>query len=100
MTRDSRLREYANPVRRGNWNGAASDKANLDRWSERASENSKVAPRAKGGAMKLPDTDKMDVHSTADAPRRDKDADARAVAKADKNFAGDVSFMAGVRRQA
>ncbi|MGM4870665.1 hypothetical protein AB7645_05490 [Bradyrhizobium sp. 956_D2_N1_5] len=100
MGRLERLKEYANPRRRENWDGETCDKANLDRWSERAAENSKLAPRARGGAMKLADTDKMDLHSTSDAPRRDKDADKRAVAKADTNTDGGSSFMRSVRRQA
>jgi hypothetical protein len=29
MTRESRLKEYANPTRAGNWNGAGRDQANL-----------------------------------------------------------------------
>lgn len=115
MTRNSRLRQYANPSRRGNWDGESSDKANLDRWSDRASENSKPAPRARSGPMKLPDTGKMNLGSTSDAAsnggkitagaesgvgRLQKAADVRGAAKADKNFAGEVSYMAGVRRQA
>ncbi len=100
MSRVERVKEYANPRRRENWNGE-STAANISRWADRASANSKIAPRAKGGEMRLPDTDKMDLHSTSDAPRRDKDVDKRAMAKADKNHLVDASpFMKDVRRNA
>ncbi|WP_426418477.1 hypothetical protein [Bradyrhizobium genosp. A] len=98
MSRLDRLREYANPSRRENWDGESNDKANLDRWSKRASENSKLAPRAKGGEIKLPDTGSdVSLHDTEAKPRG---GDARAVAKADKNVVGDSSYLAGIRRNA
>jgi hypothetical protein len=99
MGRLERLKEYANPRRRENWDGESCDKANLDRWSERAIENSKLAPRARGGEIKLPDTD-VSLHNTAAKPRRDKDVDKRAVAKADTNADDGSSFMRGIRRNA
>lgn len=96
MSRQDRLKDYAKPRSLA----GTHDKALIQPWIDRASENSKLAPRARKGEMKLPDTEKMDLHSTSDAPRHDKDTDKRAVAKADKNFVGDSSYMAGVRRQA
>ncbi len=50
MSLEDRLRQYANPRSRANWQGASRDKANLTRWSERAAENSKIAPRARSGS--------------------------------------------------
>jgi hypothetical protein len=99
MGRRERLKEYANPVAKRNWVGESCDKANLDRWSERATENSKRAPRARGGEIKLPDTD-VSLHDTAAKPRRDKDVDKRAVARADTNTDDGSSFMRGIRRNA
>lgn len=43
---EQRLKEYSDPMRGPH--GSASWKPNLDFWSERATENSQIAPRAKG----------------------------------------------------
>jgi hypothetical protein len=99
MSRLDRLKEYANPVSRDNWRGAGRDQANIDRWSERAEENSDCAEhRAKGGKVALPDTDKPDLHKTDAPPRRNPKVDARMEAKADTNYVG--SYLRDVRRQA
>ncbi|MCP3382858.1 hypothetical protein NLM31_21050 [Bradyrhizobium sp. CCGUVB4N] len=111
MSRLDRLREYSRPTRRENWDGESCDKANLDRWSQRATENSKVAPRARGGAMRLPDTDsdgrggKITAGAESGVGRLQKaahaDKDARAAAKADTNHASSESdYLASIRRQA
>jgi hypothetical protein len=101
MSSIDRLKEYAKPLRRANWQGAGRDQANIDRWSDRATEQSKIAPRASGGEVKLPDTGKqMDIRSTTTAPRAARKADARMVAKDDENFVGSSAFMAGIRRNA
>ena len=101
--RAKRLKGYANPSRRENWDGESCDKANLDRWSARAAENSKVAPRARGGAMKLPDTGKMSRHDTASkmtAGAESGEGRIQKAAKADTNHAGDSSYLRGIRRNA
>jgi hypothetical protein len=100
MSRVERCKEYANPRRRENWDGE-STAANISRWSERAADNSKIAPRAKGGEIKLPDTGgDAALHDTAAKPRRARETDARMVAKDDLNTDGGSSFMRGIRRNA
>lgn len=100
MSRVERCKEYANPRRRANWDGE-STAANISRWSDRAAENSKVAPRARGGEMRLTETGgDVALHDTGGAPRKDAGVDARMVAKADTNTDGGSSFMRGVRRNA
>jgi len=99
MSRLERLREYANPMKGPH--GAASAQENIDHWSARATENSKLAPRAKGGKMDLPSTGKrMNLRSTEMKPKASRNADARAKAMADTNIVGDSSYMRGVRRDA
>jgi hypothetical protein len=101
MTRTDRLKEYAKPLRAANWQGAGRDQENIDRWSQRAADESKIAPRAPGGEMKLPNTGRqMDVRSTTTAPREARNVDKRMVAKDDMNNVGDSAFLRGVRRQA
>jgi hypothetical protein len=100
MSSIDRLKEYQKPNRKGNWNGAASDQANIDRWSARASENSKIAPRASDGEMKLPSTGKMDVRDTGMGPKVSRKVDARMAAKQNPNFVGETSYMRGIRRDA
>lgn len=73
--------------------GASRDPANLKYWSDRAEANSKIAPRARSGEMRLPDTD-----SGSGVPwKNSHKGDMRATAKADKNDVG-ASFMPGTRR--
>ncbi|RXH15224.1 hypothetical protein [Bradyrhizobium guangzhouense] len=101
MSRADRLKEYANPRRRENWDGESCDKANLDRWSDRAEANSKVALRARCGEIKLCDTGgDVSLHDTEAKPRRDAGVDARMSAKADSNTDGGSSYMRGIRRNA
>ena len=100
MSSIDRLKEYAKPNRRGNWKGEASDQANIDRWTTRAAENSKIAPRASDGEMKLPSTGKMDVRDTGMGPKVSRKVDARMAAKQNSNFVGESSYMRGIRRDA
>jgi hypothetical protein len=101
MSRLERLKEYSKPTRAANWDGPGRDQANIDRWSERATENSALAPRAKGGEVSLPDTGKWtELRDTAAAPREARKADARMVAKDDLNTSGDSPYLRGIRRQA
>jgi len=97
MSRLERLKEYADPTKGPH--GAASAQENLDHWSARATENSKIAPRAKGGEMKLPSTGKaMGTRDTSMRPKASRNADARAAAKADTNIVGDSDYLRGIRR--
>jgi hypothetical protein len=93
MSRLDRLKEYA--AERGP-KGASRDQANLDHWERRASENSKIAPRATNKSMELPSTGEVKLRPTSMAPSRK--GDARAEAKSDLNFVGSGSFMPKVRR--
>jgi hypothetical protein len=100
MSSLDRLKQYEKPLRAGNWQGSSRDESNISRWSNRATAESKIAPRARGGEMKLPSTGKQtELRDTSMSPRAARNADARMVAKDDKNFVGDSSYMAGVRRQ-
>ena|SRR5258708_29066355 len=99
MSRLDRLKEYSNPMR--GQPGAGRDEKNLEYWADRAKENSRLAPRASDGEMKLPSTGKRtDLRDTAAAPRQSRNADARAVAKRDLNIAGDSQYLRGIRRGA
>jgi hypothetical protein len=96
MSRQDRLKEYSKPTRAGNWNGSSRDQADLDRWSNRATEQSQCAPRASDGPMKLPST-KVNQRDSAMAPYRPRTnvgTDAT-----EMNVEGDSPFMRDVRRQ-
>jgi hypothetical protein len=79
--------------------GASTEK-NLDLWSDRAKENSKLAPRA-AETMHLESTGKkMALRDTGTRPYRSRDEDAALkAAKADANHVGSM-YMRGVRRDA
>jgi hypothetical protein len=70
--------------------------ANVDYWSKRAETNSKLAPRASNGPMRLPDK----------APRpnvkalfyKSEGVAMRSDAKADKNMVGSTPYMRSARR--
>jgi hypothetical protein len=98
--RTERLREYAKPLRRENWQGAGRDQANIDRWSERASQNCDGADhRASSGEVQLPSTGKrQEVRDTAMSPRTSRKVDAAMRGKDDLNFVGSSPFMRDVRR--
>jgi hypothetical protein len=94
-----RLREYAKPTREGNWQGASRDQANIDRFSERASEESRLAPRGRDGSIELPATGKsMANRDTSMSPRTSRKIDAAMSGRDDLNHVGS-SYMAGTRRQ-
>jgi hypothetical protein len=96
-TRQSRLEEYADP--NSGWHGCSRDGKYIERWIERASANSQIAPRARDGEVKLPSTGKkMELRDTEMRPRVSRSVDARMVDKGDKNHVGDSSYMRGVRR--
>lgn len=90
MPRQNRLQEYKSMK---GPDGASRDPANLKYWSDRAEQNSAVAPRAKGGEMKLPDTDR----GGGVAWKASHEGNMRAAGKRDKNDIGST-FMPNVRR--
>lgn len=52
--------------------GQSRDKSALRFWADRAERNSAIAPRARSGEMRLPDTGgKVRLQSTAAPPRRE-----------------------------
>lgn len=95
MSRQDRLKEYAKPLRAANWQGAGRDQANIDRWSARAAENSKIAPRATDGPMKLPSTkvNQRDTSMKPYQPRTNYGTDAM-----ETNIEGDSVYLRGIRR--
>ena len=99
MTRIDRLKEYAKPTCAANWQGCSRDQGYIDRWSDRATAESKIAPRASGGEVKLPDTGKaMNSRDTAMSPRTPRKVDAAMRGKDDLNMVGSSPFMRDVRR--
>jgi hypothetical protein len=98
MSRIDRLKEYAKPTREANWNGAGRDQANIDRWSERATDNSKLAPRATNHEIKLPDTDaKQQLNDTKSSPRTHAEIDERMRGRNDLNHEGS-EYLKSIRR--
>jgi hypothetical protein len=95
MSRTNRIRtEYSRPDSRA-INGQSTER-NIRLMSARASENSKLAPRAKGGEIELPDTFRR---QPAEKPHTV--ADPRAVAKAELNHSTKgTDYMPGIRRNA
>jgi hypothetical protein len=114
MSRLDRLKEYANPMhgqRNGRFFGSASDKENLAEWSERASANSQIAPRATGpvhggppgtagqDAPKLPST-KQNVRDSSMKPKVSRNVDAAMKGKDDLNHVGGSDYLKSIRREA
>ena len=81
------------------WQGASRDQGNIDRFSQRATANSELAPRASDGPMKLPST-KVNTRDTSMRPYKSQGEAMRREAMADRNIEGDSPFMRSVRRQA
>jgi hypothetical protein len=95
MSSVDRIRnEYSNPTRGPS--GIGSDKKNLAYFSDRASENSKIAPRARGGEVRLPDTGGKP--SLPDTNHKHAGNDPYPAAKRDLNSTGDSPYMKGIRR--
>jgi hypothetical protein len=111
MTRMDRLREYAGKPK--GLQGAGRDEKNLAGWAARASENSEIAPRAKGpvhgaalgthgeDAPSLPDTGKtMALRPTEAKPREQRKIDAAMSGRNDhNNVSSKGDYMPGVRRE-
>ena len=72
--------------------GQSRDMRDINKWSDRAERNSEIAPRAKGGEMRLHDTS-----APAGVPWSGSAGNKMREAKADKNDVGS-SFMKQVRR--
>jgi hypothetical protein len=112
MTRIERLKQYANPTRRQNWEGCSRQLKYIDRWSARASRESEIAPRAKGkvdlGTTLVPYTDEPQEHPTGrrmemrptDMPPKVSRAVDKAMvdAKNDRNHTGG-SHLRNIRRE-
>jgi hypothetical protein len=110
--RIERLKQNANPTRRQNWRGASRDKENIDRWSARASQNSEIAPRAKGRAdiggtltaysdppEEHPTGRRMEMRPTDMPPKVSRAVDKAMVdAKHDRNHVGG-SHLRNIRRE-
>lgn len=95
VTRKSRIEAYA---RMEGPCGAGRDEKNLDYWTDRAAENSKIAPRASDGPMKLPST-KVNARDTAMKPYVARGGNPRGIAQSDLNHDGsDSPFMKSIRR--
>lgn len=76
--------------------GAGRDEANLKYWSDRATKNSEIAPRASDGEMVLSDKGSRPV--VKGRYYKSEGIEMRSEAKADKNSAGTSPYMPGVRR--
>jgi len=101
MSRIERLKEYAKPLRPENWQGETNDKANIDRWSRRATSESRIAPHATGideTVMPHSTGKSMGMRDTAMSPRTSRKVDAAMRGADDLNHVGS-SYMAGIRRQ-
>jgi hypothetical protein len=95
MSREKRLKEYADPMRPENWCGA-STKEYIGRWSDRAHEESDSYKHRAKSNMELPDT----FSRQGPDPHTGRSGDQRAQAKADKNTAGQSDYMRGLKREA
>jgi hypothetical protein len=95
-TFEDRLKQYDRPAK---WNGESTEK-NIDKWSERASANSKIAPRAKDGEIDLPST-KVRTRDTAQKPFVKRSAEAMIkAAREDTNNVDSGNYCRGIRREA
>jgi hypothetical protein len=89
-----RIKEYANPSH-SEWRGQSTE-ANLKTWGDRASEESKLAPRAKSGSVELPTTGPVRTHDTNE--KAGYTGDFYAEAKRDLNRDLNNPYQRGVRR--
>jgi hypothetical protein len=77
--------------------GESSSQENLDFWSNRATANSKCAPHASDGPMKLPST-KVSNRDTSMKPYKSQADSMVKEALADIDIVGSKPFMPKVRR--
>ena len=92
-SREQRLKDYA--AQKGP-KGEASSQKNLDYWAGYSTENSKLAPRASDGPMKLSST-KVNTRDTSMKPYKSAES-MRKEALADIDIVGSSPFMRDVRR--
>jgi hypothetical protein len=99
MSRLDRLKEYAKP-NSGPKGATHGRQDRVDYWSNWATENSAIAPRASDGPMQLPDTGKVKLHSTKSSPRTLAEIDRHMARKDDLNHVavGGSDYMKSVRR--
>jgi hypothetical protein len=106
-----RLKGYSKPLRSENWQGESRQQY-IDRWSDRASEESQLAPRASGTRSTngeiAPDLDPPRAPSSGAVANRDTSMRPREARKVDRLMAGDDdlnhigsgSYLPEVRRKA
>jgi hypothetical protein len=99
MSRISRLKEYAKPTS-GPQGATHGDIKRIEPWSDRATANSQLAPRASDGPIKLPDTGKVTTRDTASKPFASRNVDQAMAGKGDLNHVGGSDYMKSVRRDA
>ena len=76
--------------------GFSSSRSDLNYWAKRASDNSEIATRARGGKVPVHDTGgKVKNRPTSSPP---KGGDPYAKARGNTNHAGDSSYMRGIKR--
>jgi hypothetical protein len=95
MSRIDRLKEYAKQI---GPKGAGRDQSNLDYWARRPERNSELAPRARSGEIKLPDTNKPEMRDSDARPYNARHVSARMIAKDYLNVIGDSPYLRNVRR--
>jgi hypothetical protein len=111
MSRISRLRdEYSKPTK--GWQGQSREQGYIDRWSNRATAESQIAPRAAGTRStngeiapdrdppRVPSTGALANRDTSMRPREARKVDRLMSGKDDLNHVGSGSYLPEVRRKA
>jgi hypothetical protein len=93
-----RLKQYSRPTDKSWWHGEHYDPANIERWQARATENSKIAPRARDGEIELPSTN-VRTRDTSMRPLVKRSAEAIIKqARSDLDHVGEDDYIPRVRR--
>jgi len=87
MSSLDRLNEYKRPGS-SKLRGGGRDQKVIDAWSQRATANSQIAPRAKGGDIKMPAQKAMQIRDSAAAPKISRKVERKMAGKDDPNFVG------------
>jgi hypothetical protein len=93
--RIDRCEEYAGKPK--GLQGAGRSEANLKGWSERATENSEIAPRASDGPMKLPSTT-VTVRDSSMKPKVARKVNTAMAGRDDLNHVGTGGYLKNIRR--